>query len=213
MIRPSEFRDRKDAGKKLAQALERFRGNKNTLVLALPRGGVPVGAEVARGLDLPFDIIIVRKIGSPRDRELALGAVVMGGAVFLNKELIEESGVSSRKIDKSVIEETLEINRRNALYRQGRSMPDVLGREVVLVDDGIATGANMRAAIQAVRAGKPASITVAVPVAPWDVLEKLKNEVDAIVCLSIPDLFFSVGQAYVDFDQIDDDDVINAMWG
>ena len=179
----------------------------DVLVLALPRGGVPVGCEVARALGAPLDVFLVRKLGVPGHEELAMGAVATGGVRVLNDEIVRGLGISDHEIDAAVARELQELARRERLYRGDRPPPDVAGRTVILVDDGLATGATMRAAVAALRRQQPARIVIAVPTASPDTSEALKAEADDVVCAMTPEPFFAVGYWYEDFTQTTDDEV------
>jgi predicted phosphoribosyltransferase len=179
----------------------------DVLVLALPRGGVPVGYEVARALGAPLDVFLVRKLGVPGYEELAMGAVASGGVRVLNDEIVRGLGISEHGIDVAVAREMEELARRERLYRGDRPPPDVAGRTVILVDDGLATGATMRAAVAALREQQPTRIVVAVPTASPDTCEVLKAEADDVVCAITPEPFFAVGHWYEDFTQTTDDEV------
>jgi len=206
------FSDRTDAGRQLAQALARFKG-KSVYVYALPRGGVPVAAEIAAALDAPLDLLLVRKIGAPVQPELAIGAVVDGGApiVVRNEEVIQATGTREDEFQAICKRELAEIERRRRKYLQGRPALDPAGRIAIVVDDGIATGATMRAALQATRKRKPKLLVLAVPVAAADSLDALREEVDEVVCLEVPRYFGALGAFYEDFRQLSDDDVIDAL--
>lgn len=206
------FSDRTDAGRQLAQALARFKG-KSVYVYALPRGGVPVAAEIAAALDAPLDLLLVRKIGAPVQPELAIGAVVDGGApiVVRNEEVIQATGTREDEFQAICKRELAEIERRRRKYLQGRPALDPEGRIAIVVDDGIATGATMRAALQATRKRKPRLLVLAVPVAAADSLDALREEVDEVVCLEVPRYFGALGAFYEDFRQLSDDDVIDAL--
>lgn len=206
------FSDRTDAGRQLAQALARFKG-KSVYVYALPRGGVPVAAEIAAALDAPLDLLLVRKIGAPVQPELAIGAVVDGGApiVVRNEEVIQATGTREDEFQAICKRELAEIERRRRKYLQGRPALDPEGRIAIVVDDGIATGATMRAALQATRKRKPKLLVLAVPVAAADSLDALREEVDEVVCLEVPRYFGALGAFYEDFRQLSDDDVIDAL--
>ena len=201
------FEDRVDAGRALAGLLQEYKGRKDIVVLALPRGGVPVGAEVARALDAPLDVLIVRKLGVPMQPELAMGAIASGGARHLNDELIEICGITPKQIENVVARETLELQRRERLYRGDRAPLEVRDRTLIVVDDGIATGASMIAAVSALRRLAPAAIVVAVPVAPPDTAAHLQDLVDRFVCVETPPNFRAVGQFYRRFDQTTDEEV------
>lgn len=203
------YADRAEAGRVLGEHLARTLGARrdDVLVLALPRGGVPVAAEVAAALDAPLDLLLVRKLGVPGHEELALGALASGGVRVLNQDVVEGLGISPATVEEVARREEAELERRARAYRGDRPPPPVRGRRVVLVDDGLATGATMRAAAAAVRHGGPARVIVAVPVAPADTAEALAREVDEVVCPATPAPFFGVGQWYVDFGQTTDDEV------
>ena len=196
------FSNRREAGRMLAERLEGFRGSTHAVILALPRGGVPVGYEIARALDLPLDVEVVRKLGVPGQEELAFGAIAPDGVTVYNQRLVEQLGLSSAAIDNVVNAETQELRRREAAYRGGRPAPDLRGKTVILVDDGLATGATMRAAVQSVRKSSPAGIVVAVPVAAPDVCSLFDREPDVnCVCLVMPEPLYGVGWWYEDFGQ------------
>lgn len=203
----SHFDDRHAAGRLLAGALRAYAGRSDVVVLALPRGGVPVGYEVAKALGAELDVLIVRKLGLPYHPELAMGAIASGGAIDLNRNVIEMSGVTQRDIEGVLAQEHRELERREALYRGSRPTAQIEGRTVIVVDDGIATGASMRAALKALRTLKPAKIIVAVPVAPIDTRERLQDVADEFVCVLSPADFQAVGQFYRNFDQTSDDEV------
>ena len=204
-----DFRDRSDAGRRLAKALSEYKG-RNAVVLALPRGGVPVAAEVAAALDAPLDLILVRKIGVPTQPELAMGAVVDGAApiVVHNEDVIELSGTTADEFDAACASELSEIERRRQLYIGDRARAEIAGQVVIVIDDGIATGATTRAALQAIRNRKPKELVLAVPVAPPDTVEKLRPDVDALICLETPELFGAIGYFYRDFRQVSDQEVV-----
>lgn len=206
------FKDRIEAGQRLAKALA-FYKDKQPVVLALPRGGVPVAAEIADALAAPLDLVLVRKIGVPDQPELAMGAVVDGPApmVVRNEHVIGLAGVSEDEFDKVRDRETAEIERRRKLYVGERPHPDVAGRTAIVVDDGIATGATTRAALRATRARKPARLVLAVPVAPTDTLTELRSEADEIICLEDYVDFGAIGLFYSDFRQVSDTEVIDLL--
>lgn len=207
-MRPdTSFRDRADAGRALAAALAAWREQADVLVLALPRGGVPVAYEIASALALRLDLMLVRKLGTPGHKEMAMGAIASGGVRVLNDDLIRGLYISPAAIDAVAQQEVLELRRRDLAYRGKRPAPAVTGQRVILVDDGLATGATMRAAIAAVRLQSPAHIAVAVPVAPVETLAMLRPLVDQLICLLTPAPFFSVGQWYRDFAQTTDEEV------
>lgn len=201
------FEDRIVAGRELARALAAYRGRKDLVVLALPRGGVPVAARIAAYLDAALDLMIVRKLGLPGHEELAMGAIASGGIRVLNDEVIRYHRVGADTLDAVADSEQRELARRERAYRGDRPRPRLTGQCVVLVDDGLATGATMRAAIEAVRGQQPASIVVAVPVAPADTVAELRPLVDDLVCLATPVPFYAIGQWYARFDQTSDDEV------
>ena len=206
------FADRRAAGRALARVLAK----KNLVapvVLALPRGGVPVAAEIASALGAPLDIVLVRKIGVPYQPELAAAAVVDGGdpEIVTNDDVIQLTGVSSADLAAGTKRELEEIERRRSAYLQGRARVPLEGRTLVLVDDGIATGASVRAALKALRRKNPKVLILAVPVAPHDAIDALAKEVDEVVCLRTPEPFFAIGLHYVDFQQVGDDEVVRLL--
>jgi len=201
------FRDRIDAGQKLAERLTRYAHRKDVLVLALPRGGVPVAYEVARSLGVPLDLFLVRKLGTPGQEELAMGAIASGGIRVLNEDVVKSLRISEEKINEATRKEQRELDRRERAYRGDRPMPDMQGRTIILVDDGLATGTTMRAAVRALRARNPARIVVAVPTAPRDVCEEFEGEVEEVLCASTPEPFWAVGAWYEDFSQTSDEEV------
>jgi predicted phosphoribosyltransferase len=201
------FRDRREAGQLLATALSRYAGRPDVVVLALPRGGVPVAYEVAQALGAPLDVFVVRKLGVPGHEELAMGAVATPGVRVLNEEVVRGLGIPARMIEAVAVREQAELARRERLYRGDRPPVDVHGRTVILVDDGLATGASIHAAIQALRQRQPARIVVAVPIAAPDRCEALKDQVDDVVCAVTPEPFHAVGLWYDDFSQTTDDEV------
>src|SRR6267378_8331191 len=207
LIRPGLFRDRREAGRVLAEKLAAYANRPDVLVLALPRGGVPVAYEVARALGAPLDVFVVRKLGVPGYEELAMGAVATGGVRVLNEQLVERLGIPDDMIDAVAAREQQELARRERLYRGGRPPPDVRGRTVILVDDGLATGATMRAAIMALRQLQPARIVAAIPTASPETCEELRAEVDDVICAITPEPFLAVGHWYEDFSQTTDDEV------
>jgi putative phosphoribosyl transferase len=201
------FEDRVDAGRQLAARLTDYADRRDVIVLALPRGGLPVGFEVAQALHAPLDVMIVRKLGTPGQPELAMGAIASGGVRVVNDEVIRELGISHEQLDEVAAEEQLEVERRERLYRAGRPPLEIAGRTAILVDDGIATGSTMRAAIQALRAQKPARLVVAAPTAAPATCEQIRKQVDELVCLTTPEPFFAIGFFYRDFPQLSDDAV------
>jgi predicted phosphoribosyltransferase len=200
------FADRREAGRQLAARLSEYAGP-NTIVLALPRGGIPVAYEVARALGAPLDVFIVRKLGVPGHEEFALGAIASGDVVVLNPELANQLGLSRQDIQAIIDAERRELDRRERAYREGAPRPDVRGRTVILVDDGLATGATMLAAIEAVRKLAPARIVVAVPVAAPETCEAMAAAADEVVCAVTPQPFHAVGLWYNNFAQTSDDEV------
>ena len=210
------FRDRLQAGRALGAALRAYRGRNDVLVLALPRGGVPVACEVADALGARVDLMIVRKLGTPGQEELAMGAIASGGVRVLNRDVIEPLQIPERAIVEVERRERREIERREHAYRGQRPRPAVAGQCVILVDDGVATGATMRAAIAALRQQKPAKVVVAVPVAPLDTVEVLRSEADEVECLATPEPFRAIGCWYVEFPQLSDEEVrtrLSRSWG
>jgi putative phosphoribosyl transferase len=203
----TRFRDRSDAGRQLASRLEEYRERGGVLVLALPRGGVPVGFEIARALGAPLDVFVVRKLGVPGHEELAMGALATGGARVLNEEVVARVGISRAALDAVTAREREEVRRRELLYRGNRPPPEVRGRTVIVVDDGLATGATMRAAVAALRQQEPDRIVVAVPTGSAETSHDLRAEADEVVCLLTPEPFLAVGFWYEDFGQLSDDQV------
>lgn len=205
------FEDRRAAGRALAEAMRPWEQVPDTLVLALPRGGVPVGHELASALKLPLDVFIVRKLGAPGQPEVAMGAVASGGACLLNRALINWLDISAEALAAETANEQQELARRERVYRGQRPLPHYAGKTVILVDDGVATGASMRVAISALRKAGAAHIVVATPVAPPDALAQIEQEADEVVCLSTPRIFGAVGQFYEDFTQVSDEEVIAVL--
>lgn len=201
------FRDRSDAGRQLAARLGAYAGSGDALVLALPRGGVPVAFEVARTLGLPLDVFVVRKLGVPGHEELAMGAIASGGVRVLNGDVVAALGLPEALIARVAELEQRELERREHAYRGDRPPLDVHGRTVIVVDDGLATGASMRAAVAALRQMQPARIVVAVPTGAARTCAEFAGEADEVVCASMPAPFYSVGQAYADFSQTSDAEV------
>ncbi len=201
------YRDRSEAGRLLATKLTGYAHRQDVLVLALPRGGVPVAYEVARTLHVPLDVFLVRKLGVPGHEELAMGAIATGGVRVINQEVVRMLRIPDSVIDAVSAKEQRELERREHLYRDDRLPPDVRGCTVILVDDGLATGSTMRAAIEALRQQHPARLVVAVPVAAPSICEELSVEVDEIICAKTPEPFYGVGFWYEDFSQMTDDEV------
>jgi putative phosphoribosyl transferase len=200
------FKDRKEAGQILAGKLSHYAGQK-VLVLGLPRGGVPVAFEVAKALKAPLDIYVVRKLGVPGHEELAMGAIASGNVRVLNKPVVEDLRISEEEIDAETRKEKKELRRRERLYRGDRPTLDVSNRTVILVDDGIATGSTIKAAIKALKKEKAGRIVVAVPVAPVSTIEELQRDVDELVCVSRPEFFYAISLWYDDFPQTSDEEV------
>jgi len=201
------FTDRIDAGRQLAARLASFADRDDVIILALPRGGVPVAFEIAQALHLPVDIFLVRKLGVPGHRELAMGAIATGGVRVLNDDVVRSLQIPSRAIDAVAEEEQRELERRERAYRGNRAAPTVAGRTVIIVDDGLATGSTMRAAVAALRQQAPERIVVAVPVAPPSTCTELRAEADEVVCLATPEPFSAVGLWYRDFSETSDAEV------
>jgi predicted phosphoribosyltransferase len=201
------FHDRTDAGRRLAAKLARYANRADVLVLALPRGGVPVGYEVARALRAPLDVFLVRKLGYPGQEELAMGAIATGGVRVLNDEVVRRLRVAPDVIEAVAGEELQELRRREQSYRSGHPAPAVRGRTIILVDDGLATGSTMRAAVAALRQQDPERIVVAVPVGAAETCADLEGEADEVVCLHTPEPFYAVGLWYEDFSQTGDEQV------
>jgi putative phosphoribosyl transferase len=201
------FANRVEAGRRLAERLSAYRGCDDAIVLGLPRGGVPVAYEVAQRLGLPLDVFVVRKLGVPGDEELAMGAIASGNVSVLNEDVMRALPNSEAILETVTAQEKIELERREALYRQARSAPDLRGRVVILVDDGLATGATMRAAAAALRKQGVAKIVVAVPVGATETCLELDSEVDEMICAFMPEFFYGVGQFYEDFSQTTDEEV------
>lgn len=201
------FRDRTQAGQELSKKLAAYQGRTDVLVLALPRGGVPVGYEVAKALRAPMDVFLVRKLGAPGQEELAMGAIAMGGIRVLNDDVVKLLHIDPRDIEAVAAKEERELARRDRMYRGARPRPNVKGCTVILVDDGLATGATMRAAVAALRRQGPTRIVVAVPVAAAQTCHEFAGEVDELVCCCTPEPFYSVGFWYEDFSQAPDSEI------
>lgn len=205
------FTNRSKAGRLLARRLTSYAGRKDVIVLGVPRGGVPVAFEVATALKAPLDIFLSRKLGVPGQEELAFGAVASGGVRILDRAIIEAVGLSEMEIDQITKTVQTELDRRQRVYRGTRPPLQLTGKAILLIDDGIATGSSMRAAILALREAQPARITVAVPVAPLQTYRDLSSEVDDLVCIYTPELFYGIGQFYEDFSQVTDAEVIELL--
>lgn len=201
------FINRRDAGLRLANRLMKYADEENLLVLALPRGGVPVAAEIARSLHAELDVLAVRKLGVPWHRELAAGAIASGGAIILNDDVLLANNVDEAALQPIIEAERKELSRREVIFRGDRPPLQVKNRHVIVVDDGLATGATMEAALTALRTLKPGKVTVAVPVAAPDSLSRIRTLADEVVCLLLPDNLFAVGQWYDDFRQVEHDEV------
>lgn len=201
------YENRNEAGRMLASTLQEYKQRSDVIVLALPRGGVPVGYEVASELGLQLDVFVVRKLGTPGQEELAMGAVASGGTVVVNEEVVRALGIATETVEGIVRREITEVERREREFRGERAVVEVAGKTVILVDDGLATGSTMRAAIAALKAQYPAKIVVAVPVAAAATCTRIRDEVDEIVCLQTPSDFFAVGEWYKDFRQTTDEEV------
>jgi len=210
-MKSSVFRDRYYAGQALASRLVRYAYRQDVLVLALPRGGVPVAFEVARTLNAPLDVFVVRKLGLPGHEELAMGAVATGGVRVLNEDVVEPLQIPNEILDQVTAKELAELERRERLYRDNLPPPQVRGKVVIVVDDGLATGSTMRAAAQALRQLQPARIVVAVPTASVETCNEFKSVVDETVCAITPEPFYAVGQWYEDFSQTSDEEVQNLL--
>jgi putative phosphoribosyl transferase len=201
------FENRREAGQQLAQALSAYAGREDLVVLGLPRGGVPVAFEVAKALGAPLDVFIVRKLGVPWNPELAMGAIASGGVRVMNQDVVRGTGVTHEEIERVVEQETRELEERERIFRGARPTVDVKDKTVILVDDGLATGATMRAAVRAVRARGAAHIVVAVPTAPQETCSEFESLVDDVICLVTPRPFLGVGGAYRHFAQTTNDEV------
>jgi putative phosphoribosyl transferase len=201
------FRDREEAGRLLAEQLREYAGEA-PLVLALPRGGVAVGYEIARALDAPLDVMMVRKLGVPWHPELGMGALAEGGAVYINREVLQEAELEPDELRTVIAEEARELERRVRRYRGGRPLPELKGRTVILVDDGLATGGTARAAVRALRGFGAGRIILAVPVAASETAEQLREEVDTLVCVQEPVNLWAIGTWYEDFHQMSDEEVL-----
>ncbi|MBN1236991.1 MAG: phosphoribosyltransferase [Gammaproteobacteria bacterium] len=205
------FADRREAGRQLADLLTRSPPSGASIVLALPRGGVPVGYEVARALGADLDVLVVRKIGTPGNPELAAGAIASGGVTVYNPDVLDMLGLGEQDLDRVREREVAELARRDEVYRGTRAAPDVRGRTAVLVDDGIATGATMDAAVRAVRQLEPAAVIVAVPTAASDAVARLRRLADQVVCVEVPEPYIGVGAWYASFPQLTDEEVVSVL--
>ncbi|MBI3849085.1 MAG: phosphoribosyltransferase [Verrucomicrobia bacterium] len=207
----NQFRDRVEGGQLLAAQLAKYANRKDVIVLGLPRGGVPVAFEVARELNAPLDVFVVRKLGVPGHRELAMGAIATGGVRVLNERVVQELGISKETIDAVAAEEHEELKRREVAYRGHGASPVIRGKTVILVDDGIATGSTIRAAVLALRKQHPARLIVAVPTAAASSCHELRRQVDEMLALMAPEEFYAVGQWYEDFSQTTDAEVTRLL--
>ncbi len=206
-----KIRNRIEAGQMLAKKLQHFASQDGVLVLALPRGGVPVGYEIAKALKLPLDIFLVRKLGVPGQEELALGAIATGNVIVFNEEIVQSLALNQIDINEIIAKEQRVLTERNLKYRGNQNPPDIKNRTVILVDDGIATGATIRAALKAIRKLGSLNIIIAVPVAPPDVLNQFSQLADQLICLATPSPFFAIGNWYEDFSQTSDEEVITLL--
>jgi len=202
-----KFKDRKEGGEQLGAKLKAYANNPDVLILGLPRGGVPVAFEISKALHAPLDAFIVRKLGVPGQSELAMGAIAMGDIRVFNEDIIQRLGISPEEIEEVTAREARELERRDKLYRKGRPVPELKNRIVILVDDGLATGATMHAAVDAVKKKDPKKIIVAIPVAPEDTVRAFEKEVN-VICLSTPQVFYAIGEWYESFAQTTDEEVI-----
>ncbi len=205
------FQNREEAGRRLAEKLRAYAGQEETIVLGVPRGGVVVAYEVAKALDLPLDVLVLRKLGVPWQEELAFGAIAPGGVRILDDETLEMLSLSAADIERVAAKEQIELDRRERTYRAGKPPLDLRGKTVILVDDGIATGASARAAIRALRAMGPQRIVLAVPVAPRTTADRLGADADEVVCEEMPETFYAIGQFYRDFLPVEDQEVIGLL--
>lgn len=204
------FEDRNDAGEKLAIKLEKFKDD-NPIILAIPRGGIVTAYESIKKFGFKWDLIIPRKLGAPHNKEIAIGAISFDGTYLLNQEFIDLLHIPNEYIDKAIYEQTEEIKRRLIKYKGNESYPDIKNKTVILIDDGIATGFTIQAAIESIRKHNPKKIVLAVPVAPQDTITHLEKIVDEIICLQIPNKFYAVGLHYRNFEQTSDEEVINLI--
>jgi predicted phosphoribosyltransferase len=211
MFNQTAFKDRHEAGQQLAQKLMHYADQPDVIVLGLPRGGVPVAYEVATALRAPLDVWLVRKLGTPGQRELAMGAIAFGDIQIINSEVVDALGISEGQIARVAEQEQQEIERRSRLFRSSDKPPEVEGRQVIVVDDGLATGASMSAAVNSIKQKNPARLVVAVPTASPATCNAIRREVDEMSCLMTPEPFISVGSWYVQFSQTSDDEVRNLL--
>jgi len=208
----TRYHDRIEAGRVLASMLTTYTNRKDVLVLALPRGGVPVAYEVARALHVPLDVFLVRKLGVPGHEELAMGAIATGGIRVINEDVVRSLHIPPHVLEAVAFKEERELERRERLYRDDRPLPVVRDQTIILIDDGLATGATMRAAVQALRVQAPDKIVVAVPLAAYTVYQQFRAEVDEIICAQIPEIFYGVGWWYEDFSQTSDQEVRELLY-
>ncbi|MBV8150829.1 MAG: phosphoribosyltransferase [Candidatus Eremiobacteraeota bacterium] len=201
------FRDRTDAGRELARRLVQYRRHAGVIILALPRGGVPVGYEVALALEVPLDLVLVRKLGVPGREELAMGAIATGGHIFVDRWLVQRLQITQSELDDVIARERKELERRERAYRDDRPPPEVAGKTVICIDDGLATGASMRTAASALRSGNPAAIVIAVPLASPDVALDLRDVAERVVVARTPERFRALSLWYEDFSQVTDEEV------
>lgn len=205
------YRDRSHAGKALAKSLNQYSGNDDVIILALPRGGVPVAFEVAQELDLPLDLLLVRKLGLPGQEEYAMGAIAESGITYINQEVVRQLSIPKSVIDRVIAKESRELDRRRQIYRGNRPPLDLEGKTVIIVDDGLATGSTMRAAVNALKQAGPKSVVVAVPVGADDSCRELELIADKLICLHSPSPFYGVGMWYRDFGQTSDPEVLSLL--
>ncbi len=205
------FTDRKEAGKKLAEALAEYAGRTDLMLLALPRGGVPVAHEIATALSLRLDVLLVRKLGVPGHEELAMGAIAWDHIYFINHAIVEQFGITTTAIYSVMVNEQAELGRRNKLYRNNLPPPQIEGKTIIVVDDGLATGATMRVAIAVLQHMKAKHIIAAIPVGPAETCMELEADIDEVVCLYTPEPFYGVGQWYNDFSQTSDEEVLEIL--
>lgn len=207
------FKDRQEAGQLLGKYLHDYANMHNAIILALPRGGLPVAYEIQKALKIPMDILLVRKLGAPNQKELAIGAIASHNVRVLNQDIIRSLNISEAEIEHITAIEQTELSRRNEYYRKGRPAPSIKNKITILVDDGLATGASMRVAIKAVKAMGAKQVIVAIPVSAADTYQEIKAEVDKIVCLQVEKMFFAVAQWYENFSQVTDEEVLEILNG